>query len=154
MEVGERAHKLHFQIFITLRWPNSKEYVALLAKHIKNLFPEKGKGYRVAVKAFGRGQDIIGMLGYVLKDEGRPHYKLASFNISERELHQARQKYSSYSVNIDENKVILTTKNLYKEAFKFHSRAMDPAKFPLLAANTYVHAPDKRVHSCSRVFNV
>ena len=31
-------------------------------------------GYRIAIKLFGKGQDYISMLGYILKDENRPHY--------------------------------------------------------------------------------
>ena len=93
---------------------------------------------RVAIKAFARGQSKLGMLGYILKDEGRPHYEIVSHNVDEREFHEARQVYSSYQVSLEENKVILTTKNLYKECHKFHTRVMTPAKLPIVATLTYM----------------
>ena len=70
LEVGPKAHKLHFQGTAIIRWPTKKDMISILAKYIKELFPNKGKGYRVAVKSFSRGQSKLGMLGYIIKDEG------------------------------------------------------------------------------------
>lgn len=46
LEVGSKAHKLHFQGTAIMRWPTGKEFISILAKHIKGLFPDNGKGYR------------------------------------------------------------------------------------------------------------
>jgi len=46
LEVGQKAHKLHFQGTGIMRWPTGKEFISILAKHIKSLFPDNGKGYR------------------------------------------------------------------------------------------------------------
>ena len=46
LEVGQKAHKLHFQGTAIIRWPTTKPSIAILAKHIKSLFPDNGKGYR------------------------------------------------------------------------------------------------------------
>jgi len=46
LEVGSKAHKLHFQGTAIMRWPTTKPSIALLAKHVKSLFPDNGKGYR------------------------------------------------------------------------------------------------------------
>lgn len=94
--------------------------------------------YRVAIKAFARGQSKMGMLGYILKDEGRPHYEIVSHNVSAREFHVARQVYSSFQSSTEDNKVILTTKNLFKEGHKFHTRVINPVKAPLVPTLTYM----------------
>ena len=46
LEVGQKAHKLHFQGTGIMRWPTGKDCISILAKHIKSLFPDNGKGYR------------------------------------------------------------------------------------------------------------
>ena len=94
--------------------------------------------YRVAIKAFARGQSKMGMLGYILKDEGRPHYDIVSHNVLAREFHVARQVYSSFQATADDNKTILTTKNLFKECHKFHTRVINPAKALLIPTLTYM----------------
>lgn len=50
LEVGSKAHKLHFQGTGIMRWPTGKEFISVLAKHIKGLFPDNGKGYRYIQK--------------------------------------------------------------------------------------------------------
>ena len=78
------------------------------------------------------------MLGYILKDEERPHYEIVSHNVSAREFHVARQVYSSFQSSTEDNKVILTTKNLFKEGHKFHTRVINLAKAPLVPTLTYM----------------
>ena len=70
LEVGARAHNLHFQGIIEIRWGITQAHVKDLAKLLKNLFPANGKGVRVLVKCCTKTQDFISMLGYILKDEG------------------------------------------------------------------------------------
>ena len=43
LEVGPRAHKLHFQMILIIRYPTAKVFISALAKHIKGLFPDNGK---------------------------------------------------------------------------------------------------------------
>jgi len=44
----------------------------------------------------------MGMLGYIIKDEGRPHYDIVSHNVLAREFHTARQVYSSFQATADD----------------------------------------------------
>ena len=73
-EVGSRAHNLHLQGVIELHFPRAPTYVKILCKYIKDLLPDK-KGHKVACKPFNTSQNFAAMVGYVFKDQDKPHFQ-------------------------------------------------------------------------------
>ena len=77
-EVGSRAHNLHLQGIIEIHYPRSPSHVKLLCQYIKNLIPDK-KGHKVACKPLSLSQTFKTMVGYVFKDQGKPHFQTRYF---------------------------------------------------------------------------
>ena len=81
-EVGARNHNLHIQSAFSIHYPKTEISQKLLAKHIRSLLPEQGKGFKVQCKPFTLGQTWDAMLGYITKDQGRPSYEIRVHNIT------------------------------------------------------------------------
>ena len=73
-EVGSRAHNLHIQGVIELHYPRAPTYVKILTQFVKDLIPDR-KGHKVIVKPFTLSQTFQTMVGYVFKDQGKPHFQ-------------------------------------------------------------------------------
>ena len=73
-EVGSRAHNLHLQGIIELHYPRAPSYVKILCQYIKDLIPNK-KGHKVACKPLTFSQNFTTMVGYVFKDQDKPHFQ-------------------------------------------------------------------------------
>eukprot|EP01031_Cornospumella_fuschlensis_P027563 gene27563-33289_t len=138
-EVGSRAFHLHLQGVLRLRYPKTADYVSMLQKFIKNLLPNKGKGLKVMLKVLRGDQTFIGMIGYVTKDVGQPHYQLRTHGITVAELAEGRNCHSNMvTSSYDESRKVITVKNLMQELFKFNRRCMMPIIVPVLFGVTYM----------------
>lgn len=131
LEVGPRAHNLHFQgVFETL-YPKAPLDVKALNTFVKKLFVHKGKGHRFNIKPLALAQSFGTMCGYIMKDEGQTWFQYRVFNITQQLLHQGKMEHMSQLTAIDEGKVVLTSRNLFKEMFKFQKRSFDPCVPPM-----------------------
>jgi len=54
---------------------------------IRKLLPSGGRGYKIMLKPFEKAQSVSAMIGYVTKDEGKPHYQIRAHNISAQVLY-------------------------------------------------------------------
>ena len=53
---------------------------------LRALLPNHGKGYKLILKPLAQGQTMTAMIGYITKDQGKPHYKILVHNISAQVL--------------------------------------------------------------------
>lgn len=169
-EVGHRAFNLHLQGTFSMRYPSDATAIADLSKLIKQEIKETVKsltGYRVVLKALGRGQAFSTMIGYVTKDEGmlnylhfvrwvtnisfvgQPHYQIRLHNVSRADLDQGRREHTSMLSNLDDNKKIINMKNFFNECYRFNKRCFAPVVVPvdfallyMMQSQNYILTPD------------
>jgi hypothetical protein len=89
------------------------------------------------------------MVGYVTKDAGQPHHTLRSHNLTPQELSIGKREHAALLTSIDDDKKVLTTKNLVNECYRFNQRCFWPAIVPpqycimyMIQSGGYVLAPD------------
>jgi hypothetical protein len=147
-EVGKRAHNLHLQGVLEMRYPITKPYQTRLSSILKKLLPPGG-GYRVLVKPLSTGQTIPAMIGYITKDQGEPHYQIRTHNITAQQLTNGRRDHECLLTSFDDNKKILNMKNMFNECFRFSQRCLSPAivliQYVLLymiQSGNYIFSPD------------
>lgn len=46
------------------------------------MLPNGGRGYKMQLKPLATGQTLTAMIGYITKDQGKPHYKILAHNIT------------------------------------------------------------------------
>lgn len=69
-EVGSRAHNLHLQGALTIRYPRDPTHVKKLVKFFKDSVIKPRKGYKIMLKPFQKGQSMSTMIGFITKDQG------------------------------------------------------------------------------------
>lgn len=132
------------------------------------MIPFNGKGHKVIIKPLAKGQQFVGMIGYVTKDFRKPHYKVFSKGISAQDLTNGRRDHESLVRTFDESKKVFNTyinylnvidllhnikiinqKNLFNEAYRFNCRCLLPAVVPvhyvvlyMVQSKDYIFAPD------------
>ena len=105
LEVGTRAFNLHIQGVIELRYPTTPTYAKQLAKFIKLQLPTK-TGHKVSVKPFSKTQTFVAMIGYVLKDEGKPHFQIKTHNVDTNTIRDGHITHSAMRTSIDDNRKV------------------------------------------------
>jgi len=95
------------------------------------------------------GQTFVGMIGYCTKDSGKSHYQIRSHNISPDQLNLGRQEDQVMLTSFDDEKKIITTKNLTNECYRFNQRCLWPAIVPpqyvllyMCQSGEYIISPD------------
>ena len=48
------------------------------------------KGRRIHIKPFSKFQNMLAMVGYCMKDDGKAHYRFAAVNIPDADLENCR----------------------------------------------------------------
>ena len=71
-----------------------------------------GSGCSVFIKSFAPGQSWQSMLGYVNKDEGKPHYRRVTHNVTNAEIAAGKTSWAVCRLSYEEDRLILTKKNL------------------------------------------
>lgn len=69
-EVGSRAHNLHLQGALSIRYPRDVNHVKKLVKYFKDAVIKPRLGYKIMLKPFQKGQNMCTMIGYITKDQG------------------------------------------------------------------------------------
>lgn len=89
------------------------------------------------------------MIGYCTKDSGKSHYQIRSHNISPDQLNLGRQEHQVMLTSFDDEKKIITTKNLTNECYRFNQRCLWPAIVPpqyvllyMCQSGEYIISPD------------
>jgi hypothetical protein len=131
LEVGPRAHNLHFQGVFTTKYPTAPEYQKKMNLFVKHLFTHKVKGHRFNIKPLAPAQTFELMCGYIMKDEGQHWFSYRVYNVSNDLLHKGKMRHQQQLTAVDEGKVVITIRNLYKEMFKFQKRSFDPIVPPM-----------------------
>ncbi|KAL2621187.1 hypothetical protein R1flu_001392 [Riccia fluitans] len=62
---------------------------------------------------------VIGLIGYFLKDEGAPHFKFYSKNVSEEQKAEGRRMHNIYGASEYKHKLELTLANILGRALQF-----------------------------------
>jgi hypothetical protein len=73
-EVGSRAHNLHLQSILSIRYPKTKQHIKVLVNMIKTEVIKPLPGYKIHLKPFATNQTFAGMIGYITKDQGEYYY--------------------------------------------------------------------------------
>ena len=150
-EVGSRAFRYHLQGVFRTRYPDGPRDQKLLATFIKDLMPEGGFCYSVMCKPLAGRHCFTTMLGYCLKDDGMDWFRCRMFNVTRssqytlsylliairEELEQGRSAHIANRTSYDQNKVLLTQRNIIAEMFKYANRALYPCHVPLRYALLY-----------------
>jgi hypothetical protein len=131
LEVGPRAHNLHFQGVFECLYPTAPAFAKKMNLFVKKLFNNNGRGHRFLLKPLAATQTLKLMCGYIMKDEGQHWFAYRVHNISQEDLHQGKMTHMAQLTSIDEGKVVLTHRNLFKEMFKFQKRTFEPLVPPL-----------------------
>lgn len=130
-EVGHRANNLHLQAVVRIQYPSTKVMEEPLRKFIKKLLPDAGKSCKVQIKVIGVNQKFSAMVGYITKDETRPSYQIRTHYISPQELSEGRQDHMAMCTSYDDNKKLITMRNMVAEIFKFNLRMFFPFVVPV-----------------------
>ena len=56
------------------------------------------KGRRIHIKPFSKFQNMLAMVGYCMKDDGKAHYRFSAVNIPEADLENCRFLFASICV--------------------------------------------------------
>jgi hypothetical protein len=145
-EVGKRARHQHLQGIFRTKFVNDSK---AMGGFIKGFLPDNGTHHRVLAKPLNRGQDFVTMCGYILKDEGQSWFRHRSFNIPREDLQTGRLQHLSALTSIDENRMVLTQRNLFAEMYKFSMRCLFPCVTPppyvllyMMQSGNYIPSPE------------
>lgn len=124
LERGNKEQHLHIQAAARLRvqGPVGKPTINLLRNQIKSALGVRrndGSGCKVEIKAFAPGQQWSLMLGYITKDEGKPHYRMVSLNVTREEIEAGKTRLASAKLSYEDDRIVLTKKNVFQAAWTF-----------------------------------
>ena len=71
---------------------------------------------------------FLGMVGYVTKDEGTPHFRLISHNVSQQQLEEGKLEYIKHGKGDLKGKVLLDMRNLFQKAKIFRDKKIANAE--------------------------
>ena len=80
------------------------------------------------LKPLEEGQEYLSMLGYVQKDQGKPHYKIFAKNVSKERLEEARRKYDVVATSWMTGRTKITRSNLALLVYGFNATQCAPMK--------------------------
>jgi hypothetical protein len=127
VEAGGRAKHLHVQGILGMHAKTDKESHARLVRFFREYVPiARGSKGTVQCKPIQRTQTFDLMLGYVQKDEGRPHYKVHFKNVDEARAAAARKAHQSVRIDPTAGRRLLNKSNIYKEMYAFHFLYLRP----------------------------
>lgn len=112
--------------------------------------PDGGFRYSVMCKPLAGRHCFTTMLGYCLKDDGMDWFRCRMFNVTRYtqslliavincrdEMEQGRSAHTASRTSYDQNKVLLTQRNVIAEMFKYANRSLHPCHVPLRYALLY-----------------
>jgi len=147
-ERGGIAENLHIQAVITLNVETEK--MKELIKAIKDAIGVRhGDGQKCGVccKPLVAGQTFERMLGYCAKDEGMPHFRSHSKDVTRQEIDRGKEEYGSMKLSYLDNKIMLTKSNLFNKMHSYYTNNIAPRQvaFPevlaeMINSNKYIFA--------------
>lgn len=125
-EKGYNEDNLHFQGVARLVASSTRAVAEEIKKALgwtKNHTPA---GMNVMCRGLtGIGLHTMdGMIGYCTKDEGAPHFRLISHNVSQEQIEVGKMEYIKHGKGDLKGKVLLDMRNLYQKAHIFYERKM------------------------------
>ena len=123
-ERGKREQHLHIQacVRMSVRGPVDSKLCDKMKRDVKKACGiTHGSGFRTRMecKPFGPGQTWGMMCGYCTKDFGKPHYRCVRHNVSQAEIDAGVRDWQSAKLSYDENKTVLTKKNLFEQLYSY-----------------------------------
>ncbi|KAL2644058.1 hypothetical protein R1flu_011645 [Riccia fluitans] len=120
LERGSSFLQLHVQGMVRVKTSSTR----ILKREIKEVIGWESNGpvgASVCLKLLDyKGlHTVIGLIGYCLKDEGAPHFKFYSKNVSEEQKAEGRRIYSIYGASEYKHKLELTPANILGRALQF-----------------------------------
>lgn len=125
-EKGFNEDHLHFQGVACLVATSSRAVAEEIKKALGWTKGHTPAGMNVMCKGLdGKGlHTLSGMIGYCTKDEGSPHFRLISHNISQEEIEDGKMEYIKYGKGDIKGKVTLDMRNLMCRANLFYQKKM------------------------------
>jgi hypothetical protein len=123
LERGSKEGNLHIQATSRIKMPRTEAG----KRSLKDLFRKEipimtGEGVKIGVSFFGETQTWTGMLGYIHKDAGRPHFELHLNNVLPEDIEAGLAEYASYTTNYTTAKRVLNKTNMHKEVEQHYSK--------------------------------
>ncbi|KAL2609818.1 hypothetical protein R1flu_028391 [Riccia fluitans] len=120
LERGDAFLQLHLQGMVRAKISST----TILKREIKGVIgwqsnaPVRGSVCLKSLREKGL-HTVIGLIGYCLKDEGAPHFKFYSKNITEEQKAEGRRMHSIYGASEYKHKLELTLANILGRALQF-----------------------------------
>ena len=71
-----------------------------------------GSGCSVFIKSFAPGQSWQSMLGYVNKDEGKPHYRRVTHNVTNAEIAAGKTSWAVCRLSYEEDRLLFLRRRI------------------------------------------
>eukprot|EP00884_Botryococcus_braunii_P001858 jgi/Botrbrau1/11673/Bobra.0195s0004.1 len=126
LEFGEKNNHPHIQGTFAAPWNPSPAGLDALRKSLRSACGmQTGEGVVINVKVFETTQTFPKMLGYCMKDRGKPHFQYTQHNVSPAELEEG---IASYSLVRDffSGRQEINRQNLYRFCHNFHRHNLHP----------------------------
>jgi hypothetical protein len=125
-EKGYNEDNLHFQGVARLVAKSTRAVAEEVKKALGWTKDHTPAGMNVMCRGLtGIGLHTIdGMIGYCTKDEGAPHFRLISHNVSQEQIETGKMEYIKHGKGDLKGKVLLDMRNLYQKAHIFYERKM------------------------------
>ncbi|KAL2611588.1 hypothetical protein R1flu_023280 [Riccia fluitans] len=120
LERGDSFLQLHVQGMVGVKTSSTR----ILKREIKEMIGWESNGLvgaSVCLKSLHyKGlHTVIGLIGYCLKDEGAPHFKFYSKNVSEEQKAEGHRMHNIYGASEYKHKLELTLANIVGRALQF-----------------------------------
>ncbi|KAL2608697.1 hypothetical protein R1flu_027270 [Riccia fluitans] len=120
LERGDTFLHLHVQGMLRIKTSNTR----ILKREIKEVIGLESNGpvsESMCLKALHKKglHTIIGLIGYCLKDEGTPHFKSYTRNVTEEQKAEGRRMHNIYGASEYKHKLELTPANILGRALQF-----------------------------------
>ncbi|KAL2633442.1 hypothetical protein R1flu_004921 [Riccia fluitans] len=120
LERGDTFLQLHVQGMVRIKTSSTR----ILKRKIKEVIGWESNGpvgASVCLKTlhYTGLHTVIGLIGYCLKDEGAPHFKFYSKNVSEEQKAEGSHMHSIYGASEYKHKLELTPANILDRALQF-----------------------------------
>lgn len=121
LEAGGKQQRHHVQGCLGLHAEQTQEGAKKLLAHFKDFIPvQRGSGAAVVLKPCSAGQTFELMLGYCMKDEGKPHFRKHLVGVTEEQASAARRAHQAVHIDPTAGRRMLTKTNIMREMFSFH----------------------------------
>ena len=116
LERGKKDDNLHLQAAIRMKCDSQPDdnYCKRMVRQIKKVLIGDTNN-KISFKLFSPGQFMELMVGYCLKDQGKPHFATFSQNIPESFKERAKAAWNAIRRSYEDSFVVLCRKNFFQQ---------------------------------------